>query len=1035
MSLTIYKSSAGAGKTFTLAGNYIDLLFASEQRNAHRHILAVTFTKKATAEMKNRIIKELSLLAQGSQSDHAERLKKKFHLDDSRLQSRAQTILTDLLQDYGWFMVTTIDSFFQQIIRSFARELNLPGAYNLELDSNHILQNAVDDYFFNLPLDLNDPGIRALMSVVTENIENSGKWNPKETILKLSEQIFNEIYQTNRKQLQTALGEDNALTDYKKRIDSLYYSFRQELQKLEEAAEQIVESSGIDKKQLKGALAPFYWDESKFVGSISEGITANMQRLIDNTLSKDPVIQEVCTRIAPYAERFKRLLQSDAARSFATARAIRHYLPYLVILQDIQTYINRANAELNRLPISETNMLLYDVVSESGNSPFIYEKTGARISNYMIDEFQDTSSMQWRNFLPLIEEADSRGNSNMLVGDVKQSIYRWRNSDSGLLQSGVNKQFPKADNRQLATNYRTDKVIVEQNNRIFQALSAAIQAEYQSVSNDTDSLIGDIYKDVVQLPNKQEEGYMRIEFVDIKKKEDFRREIAEQLPALISDIEQRGIHKGDIAILIRNNKDAAVIADTLLANGIQVMSNEGLYLSNCTAVQLIINMLRLSITPEDKILQLHIKYEYALCKGMTQTEALNAAITDTVSIPSVDTASTLPDNVVSIINSLGLDSDTSALPYLQALRDLVYQYESKYPTDIYSFLSWWEQSGTKAALSMKSDTETVQIVTIHKSKGLEYDAVIIPFCDWETAEHQGGSDIMWVQPREENFSGIPVVPVKYERSLVNTIFKDDYLRELQSLYIDNLNLTYVAFTRPKRELYVFAAMKSYRTKNMGAALYQMMTTAKDAEGQPLFRLNDNVYECGTKVTGGSAQSTPAYNTIKFTSLTGRSKAQLNIKLPSRDYFMQNTEDRLTTSVNIGLMMHELLCKVVRRGDEKTVVAQMVSEGRLTEEEKRKVDTEIVMFQQLTASTDWFDDKWKVLNEHDILLKDGNLRRPDRVMICGNEAVVVDWKFGRKKRDEYNAQVGEYMHLIEQMGYKVKGWLCYVNLKEIEQVNI
>ena len=1029
--LTIYKSSAGAGKTFTLAGNYIDLLFSSAQRNAHRHILAVTFTKKATAEMKSRIIKELALLAKAEKSDHKERLQDKFKLSDEQLQKRAASILTDLLQDYGRFMVSTIDSFFQQIIRSFARELNLPGSYNIELDSSRILQTAVDDYFYNLPLDLNDESISALMSVVTENIENSDNWNPKNTILELSKELLKETYQANQKHLTEVLSKDSALIEYRKKTDAIYFGFKQELRNLEKQVAEIVANNGIEEKQLKGALTPFHWEESKVASKIGEELPANTRKLIANTLTKDNTLSEVCQQIAPLAERLDQLLHSKYAEDFLSARAIRRYLPYLVILQDVQKYISKANAELNRLPISETNLLLYEVLSEAGNSPFIYEKTGERISNYMIDEFQDTSSMQWRDFRPLIDESNSRGKENMLVGDVKQSIYRWRNSDSSLLQSEVDRQFGDIEHESLLTNYRTDKIIVEENNKIFKALAKTIQNEYQSISGSESNLITEIYKDVEQKIHKQEEGYFRIEFVDIEKKDDRHREIIDKLPNLIKDLTDRGIQAGKIAILIRNNKDASSIADTLLKNDIQVMSNEGLYLNSCTAVKLIIHILQLSLTPEDKILQLQTKYEYGLCNMLTETDALNAALRGGIEIPEVEVAPTLPEYVMNLITRLQLATDSTA-PYLQGFSDLVYQYESKYPTDIYSFLEWWEQTGCNTTLTMESNPDAVQIVTIHKSKGLEYEAVIIPFCDWETSERLGGGDIMWLTPKDEKFSGMPLVPIKYERALLKTIFKEDYINELQKLYIDNLNLTYVAFTRPKRELYVFAAQQSYRTKNMGAALYQMMTTAKNEAGEHLFTLDDNVYERGSKVSGNT-EKTSATDSLTTTAINQNNNTQIKIKLPSRNYFENATGNRLNTNVNIGLMMHDLLCKVVKRGDEQHVAEQMVREGRLTKDDRLKVETEIRMFQELTADTDWFDEKWKVVNERDILLPDGNIRRPDRVMIAGDEAVVVDWKFGMKKRDEYNVQVKEYMQLLQKMGYNTKGYLCYVNLKEIEQI--
>lgn len=1031
--LTVYKSSAGAGKTFTLAGNYIDLLFSMHGKNRHRKILAVTFTKKATAEMKSRIISELNKLAKGIDSDHADGLKKKYCLTDEELRACATSILTDILQDYGWFAVSTIDSFFQQIIRSFAREMNLPGAYNLELDSNRILQMAVDDYFFNLPSDIRDERLNALMQIIEENIANSAQWNPKNTILNLSKELLNETYQTYQTKLKDAFDNPDVLKQYRKQLRQIQTDYYEKYRSLEQGEQSLLGGcQETDFSYGNNLFAPFHWNEEDIKKAVKGDKTySRLLKFANNesNILKSKYTTEQAALVEPLRKQALALVEMLAgkeAENFITANAILRYLNYLKILQDIRYYIENANAELNRLPLSETNRLLNEVIAGQGDSPFVYDKIGTRIAHYMIDEFQDTSGMQWQNFRPLVQDSVAGGGCSMLVGDVKQSIYRWRNSDSGLLQYGVNNDFRLLEERVLDTNWRSDEVVVNENNNIFKQVARAIQDDYNNAASDRSSRITDMYSTVEQKVHKEEKGYVRIEFVETDEKVSVRhRNIAERIPDIVNDVKARGIRLGKIAVLIRRNKDAEVVAEALMQAKIKVMSNEALLISSSAAVRLIADIMRITLCPEDRILCLQTAYEYALCKGYSTEEALRKALFGECSVPLISLQGSLGEQVTTIVETLRLEENESVRPYLQAFRDEVFQYEQKYPADVFSFLQWWDDRKEKAAIQMNETGDAVQIVSIHKSKGLEYDVVIIPFCDWDksVSQNRTRSDILWVVPKEEPFNKLPVVPVKFEKILAKSKFKDEYFRELENLYIDNLNLAYVAFTRAKRELYVFAPVseEGKEPDNMGAVLHSVL---KDS-------LTDNLYERGEKVREtcelkdtGTEQHIPYYN---------GETTSLQVKLPSRDYFMRETDNRMRSGVNIGTLMHEVLCNIIIWDDVPEVVESMIVNGRLSGEDIQIVRTELQKVCSLTAHTNWFDSRWQVINEHDIILQDGSVRRPDRLLLCDSEAVIVDWKFGYAQPDEHKNQVREYVRLLEDMGYKTQGWLCYVNRKEIVKV--
>jgi len=1045
--LKVYKSSAGAGKTFTLAGNYIDLLFSHATNNGYKRILAVTFTKKATAEMKGRIVRELALLSRGQKSNYAEALKEKHHLTDQQLQLRAQLILIALLQDYSNFFVTTIDSFFQQILRSFARELNLPGAYNLELDSKYVVQKAVDDYFFNLPGDIKSRTVSMLLQLIREKMDDDKSADLRTTILGLGSQLLNEAYQLNAALLQDALQQPDALSKYSSKLKNIQKTYLQQYRQLEKQMQ--VALLGADESIFqRGVLSPFHFGREQIIKAIvGEQSIANFLKFVSDPLKmlgsqykKDPAAQAAALRIHLLAKQLLALLdgQSDYVQNFVTASAILKNLPYLDVLKDLQYYIAKANDELNRLPIAETNSLLYDVVSQQEDSPFIYDKIGTRISNYMIDEFQDTSNMQWRNFRPLIAEslAGQPNGENMLVGDIKQSIYRWRNSDYTTLQYGVKHDFPGVEDKDLVTNWRSDRQIIDSNNHIFALLSSKAQEVYNHRTGLKSSEITDIYSSVVQEKHEEELGYVRIQFLP---DEERKEQTLLQLPQIVSDIQQRGVKLGSVAILIRNNSQAKPIADCLLEAGIKVMSNEALLLNQSLEVSLLLNMLRLSLSPDDKLLRFLTSYQYKLFLTSDSNLSLSSVLNNQVQLPQLPAFNSLQEQVTHIVRTLGLNRKPSSVPYILAFQDKLYQYTQRYSADLYSFLTWWDERSENFAIQTQPADDAVQIMTLHKSKGLEFDVVILPFCDWDSAEGTH-TNLLWLKPQSAPFSDLPVVPVAMKQELLYSDFHNDYLAELCKLYIDNLNLTYVAFTRAKRELYVFAPRPKPDSKkkaddgqvspdsirNMGQMLYAAIQT----------ELIGNIYERGEKVSGSreKKESSETYETIPLSSPDIQLGASLQVKLPSRDYLRQDSLPDLHSRVNMGTLMHDILCSVVAWGDETPVIQTMLSEGKLTADDLLIVNNEIAKLKRLTASTDWFSSKWKVINEHDIILPDGSVRRPDRLMICGNQAVVVDWKFGLNQPAEHTSQVREYISLMQQMGYQTTGFLCYAALNQILPVS-
>ncbi len=1052
------------------------LFSAHRAKNAHRRILAVTFTKKATAEMKERIVRELSKLARAEESDFAAGLQTKYSLSSAQLQADAQQILYDLLQDYGAFAVSTIDSFFQQVIRSFARELGLSGKYNLELDTKAIQQTAVDDFFFSLSPKDDKATFDALLSIIEENLQNDHKWDPKNDILALSAELFKEALMLNKQVLFDYLKDAQAVEDYRKQQ---YVAKKAYFQAYEQAAKMVQDyltANGLadtDFSYGKDVFSPLGYNQATIAEKMSKAhypsrfITfvegdSSILKTADKAKATFQIHEAELRRLSrPLYDCFK----GQQAQAYHTATAILKKFSILTLLGHISACIDTKNKELNRLPISDTNALLNDVVQANAASPFIYEKIGTRVRHFLIDEFQDTSAMQWTSFRPLIEESLATNADNLVVGDVKQSIYRFRNSDYSLMLHGIRRDFPAAALNPLGGNWRSARSVVTFNNEVFGNLSAMLNAEMNDVLGGRyasyTNVIQEVYDGHTQLPmlaqkaqqkgKQAEEGYVQVQFTPHDKKELWREGVLQQLPALIADIQKRGISLGRVACLVRNNKDALPIAETLIGAGYKVMSNEGLKLTASPAVMLVITYLKLLLNPADVILQYELDY-FAQQVGLDLS-----AIESQKQTALQDGSQALFDLVQTVIRTLALNSNETNKAYLLALQDLVYDYQNKYATDLYSFLTWWDERGDSQALSMQQTDDAIQLVSIHKSKGLEYDVVIIPFCDWAKAANQNAyGNILWVKPLAASTDTItpPLLPVPFSPLLAQTAFAADYYKELLDLYLDNLNLTYVAFTRAKKELYVFASEKKENTKSkkddlpntMGEVLHVLLTanscgmTKQEEEERTTYTLGERrTYTSTQQAVATQTEhvweiNLPISDTADHAATT-LSGTPLSLRLPSRDFFAQDDEAQA-----FGTLMHQILQQVYVRGDEQKVVAEMERAGMLQTAQLPLIQERLAKFWQLIdkeGKNDWYDAAcYTILNEQDILLKNGKTERPDRILLdkATHQAIIIDYKFGHEHKT-YFTQVRDYMQSLRDMGYTPEGYLCYVALEKMVEVKI
>lgn len=1038
--LSIYKASAGSGKTFALTREYLRMMLtdkiSGDTRLPHSRILAVTFTKKSTAEMKERILRELFVLStQPSESDYIDDFleDKNIHLNEDGIRERAQQLLIGILQNYNRFSVSTIDGFFQQVLRTFAKELGLSINYDLSLDTDEIIELAADDILRKVKEnDLQAKDVTTwLVEYIKNNINEDQKWNPIHDIRKFSNELFKESLIQQLSTLQSLYKDKKIIREYQQQLKEIKKDFLEQLQTLLEQMHALLYD-----------VYPNYWN-SKALGIFSLSaleamayeIGSNLRGVFDqqSPLYKKPkkqdeaYIKDIYEReILPGILELKDYVEGEKAKHFHTANAILNKLETLGILLDVNKQIQDTNAQLRRLPISEINKMIHQII-DGQEAPFIYERIGQRFHHYMIDEFQDTSQLQWHNFQPLIIEANASGNHNMIVGDVKQSIYRFRNSDWRLL-SQVHTQihqhyFPKGINK----NWRTAPLVVKENEKLIlrysQYIVSYLRKKYSQVAKLGETIERTYSEDeMCQEPKRSYDGYYHIQFLPTT---GFQQSAMEQLLDQLHSIKEEGIDLSRVTLLTERNAQAKKLADYLISNGYNVQSAEGLRIEAHKAIQVLLHFLILCIEPENNIAKSYINQTLG-----DLTPKQEHAIQIAKQLP-------LYDHIQYLIDILELNTWENATPYLTAFQDRVYLFTQSKIADVELFLQYWERNKNKACIEVARIKNTIQITTIHSSKGLEFDIVIIPFFDWDlTRNHK--DDIIWCRPECMPYNTLPLVPVKPDEKLSNSFLSRDYVLEMEAKYTDVLNMTYVALTRAKHRLYLYAPESTKREpSNIGQLVHKLYSEQNEIT-------EDNNYIIPAGQIPISLSITDENDKEKK-----KDKEQPNIILPfeyssvpidnrlilrsrSEDDFDADTE---ISKQELGILMHLWLSYINTWQDTDRALEQIVIEKSVDDikvNEMRQQMTQLRQLIQMTHHEDWFSGNYQILSEQDILIPSGNTQRPDRVMLIGQHAIIIDYKFGQE-RPSHREQILDYMSLFSQMGYTTEGYIVYNELKIIKEI--
>lgn len=931
--INIFKASAGSGKTHTLSKTYLDLLLKADSKTAYRNILAVTFTNKATEEMKERILRDLA--------------------EEEKTNPRAREILINLLHDYGSFSVSTIDKFFQQALRAFSRELGSSGNYQIELDKASLTKEAMDRVLDDLTEKDKD-----LLGWFTKQLEtaldNGESFHLESSLYEMAEEFgdVNEKFTYDKKKL----------TELKEKCKEIVDTFHKDV--YENAL--CIDTTTWGKTAAKG-LAQYAGAQTKYKDSVKAANATTLAKLAETA-----GCEAMYALMNPQGRRWK---------EYRTARIVEKVIFTLGLAEEFYSKLAIIEEEKGVISLDESTSLLRDIIDGS-DAPFIYEKLGVRFNHFLLDEFQDTSVVQWENFKPLLANSVSEGYSNIIVGDVKQSIYRWRNSDWNLLDKEIEENFKgKVEVITLKENWRSTQSIVDFNNEFF-----TFAADNLGLSK--------IYADVKQEVKVEDsqEGCVTVDFCEDE---------LEMIDGYIEQAVAAGAKMSDMAILLRTNGEGKKVAEYLLSKGYSVISDDSLDLKSSLIIRKIVS------------------YLHSLCNN---SDSLNTYLSESLEIDSEREYHSLLDLVDGVIKDLSEthpDEIKGQTLFIQSFMDDILEWTSIHGNDLRQYLKHWEES--KIAISSPNDPNAIRITTVHKSKGLAFPIVIFPF-----AEKVGlfKEDTLWCHldsdaEMGESFNSI--FPVVLGKSSGDSFFSESLKNEMEMQRIDNLNIFYVCLTRARKEMHIIA-------KNPPKSLIDGKSSPNDLSQLLYLYCEQNGYTFGSPYRWNEASKKEDSEIEEFDA--EYETYGMNPEACSRrfvassdawDYF---SEEGIGQSKRLrGIEQHALLSRI-RTSDDAPEVLRSI-----------EPQTRELLLERISAHSEWFSPELKTLNEVAIIDSFGNTNRPDRVLVDEEGRVtVIDFKFGEED-EKYSGQVRRYMRLFREMGYgEVSGYIWYVPIDKIIQVS-
>ncbi|WP_196885659.1 UvrD-helicase domain-containing protein [Aureivirga sp. CE67] len=1073
----VYNASAGSGKTFTLVKETLVLLLSTNDLMRYKRILAITFTNKAAGEMKERIIHYLKLFADKQENDMLDHvfqiISEKKPISKELICNRAKTVLENILHNYAAFSVTTIDSLTHRIIRSFSKDLGLSLNFEVEMDGGKLIEEAVDILIAKIGKDKEVTNL--LLDFSLQKSEEDKSWDISRELKEFSRSLLNE---DDIRELEKV--KDKTIQDYKKLrkfIRSQNEIIEEQAQKIGKEALELIEMNGIEVKDFNRSVIPKYFEKLRDAFKDNDflpDVTA-FKHFENNTLyakSKPEAVKQSIDAIAPKLEE----LFDDSMRYGKYYYLNKRYLNSIVpmaVLNAVRNELEQLKEENNIRLNAEFNKIINDEIRKQP-VPFIYERIGQRYSDYFIDEMQDTSVLQWENLIPLIGNAlhneydDKSKGFLLLVGDAKQAIYSFRGGKAEQfikLSEEESEEFLEVETEQnpfyiekslenLTTNYRSHSAIVDFTNAFFVHVSKFLNNDsYQNLYIEGNQ----------QNINSSKEGYVEISFVDKKNAEAEEKDLVypKRVLEIIENMDP-AFNRKDICILTRKTKDARAVAKYLSENGVDIVSSETLLINNSEKVQFIIHLLKFIHFDMDKQVKInalyflydHLKIEVekhhflAAFIDLNNKEFFEKLAEFDIEFDYADfLQKPLINGVEQIIRDFRLTEETDA--YLQFFLDLVMEYQDSKGNSLLGFLSFWEQQKERKTIISPEGQDAVRIMTIHKSKGLEFPVVIFPY---DLSIYGEITRKFWYPLDPEIYQGFPSLKIDYnidKFKLLGGAAEELATKREHDLELDNYNLLYVALTRPVEQLYIISEKnidkKGVEKTNTYSGLfinYLKMFTDENAWDE-----NKDVYGFGSKERKHLPEKeTSEIDTIQQKRFLSTPWKDHQISIVTSASLLWDTEQE--EAISYGNLIHEIASKILTAADIESVVDTYVFEGVLEIEQREEIIQKLFAIVEHPILQPFFEEGIQVFNEREIMvpktkeqieyeagmkglnedkIKTYEILIPDRMVVLPNkEAVIIDYKTG-KPSFTYHKQLERYAEVIEKMNYKVsKKYLVYID---------
>ncbi len=1030
-----YNASAGAGKTYSLVYQYLLYCLSDDQPMRFKSVLAITFTNKAANEMKERILRQLTEFSDYKKGTVAPPMLKAIAatlgIDELTVKFRAEKLLKTILHNYSALSVSTIDKFTNRLIRSFAQDLNLSSNYEVELDSKAMLREAVDRFLAAVVE--NEYSAEILLQFIERQLSEGRSPRPENALIDIGQSLFEENAYAAINKLKSIVPEQ--FKKIKARLEREKESFENEIRARRQNMLELIAHAAIPPEAFNRGVVYNYIAKHLRLQDTGKAVPGKMVYAVIQDADTPFYAKSKAKQYAPAFEAIDLELRKQLARTVAYIEEnlaeyelldmILKDIYGLAVLNEIARHLQNIKAEQNRLPIGEFNQLISDRLSQEP-AEYLFEKIGERYSYFFIDEFQDTSVLQWHNLLPLINNAMASTGQSMIVGDGKQSIYRWRggevgqfialanNSDTSNKLSNGKEQIELYEREMLALpdNWRSRKTIVEFNNRFFALNGQFLEDEdYRALYTEGSH----------QNPRNEEEGFVSLRFVDSEVGAEAAYTEA-QCTAIMEIVESRlanGFSKKDITILTRSNKRGADISNYLISKGYEVVSPDSLFVDQAAEVQLILSLLRIFSRPDVAEFRLPLinylfenfeddsKDPYAFQQEfLTQKpQALWHYIQSKLAGFDYQRlqASGLEAAVHHIIRVFSLPDQQN--PFLQLFIDQVHTYQENEGSDVASFLRWWSDKGETKTLALPAEANAIRVMTIHKSKGLEFPVTILAFADWQaTSENR---PYAWMHFDEEEEDRLPAARLPLKNAAIpdsNTAYNQVKRQNDQKVLLDNLNLLYVAQTRAVDELHILAGQGLHNQNQRVYRYFERFCNEEGHEsdisyGQPVVKPQDNFH------LQKDEEPMPLYQPADWGE-----KLRVSITAPL------NWEEGEAESTAYGKLMHSILARVEFASELKSVIASAEQQGEISAHESARLWQSLQQLSEHPELKPYYDTDLKVFNEVDLLAPGKPNYRPDRVVTKNGVAHIIDYKTG-KVNDAYRNQVDNYRNILTQMGYK------------------